>query len=91
MINGSATKELPITKGVQQGDPLPSFLLMIAMEGLNAAKKSVCELSLFQGVNIPREALVISRLFCVDDALFVGDWNYSKFENLTRVLRCFHP
>ena len=89
LINGSATKEFDITKGVCQGDPLSPFLFIIAMEGLNAAIKSACQLSLFKGVKVPNGGPEISHMFYADDALFVGDWSMANFSNLARVLRCF--
>lgn len=90
LLNGSATKEFPFTKGVHQGDPLSPFLFIIAMEGLNVALKTAGHKSLFHGVNIPNGGPTISHLFYVDDAIFVGNWESTNFTNLARILRCFH-
>lgn len=40
LVNGTPTEEFSITKGVRQGDPLSSFLFIIAMEGLSTTVKS---------------------------------------------------
>jgi len=79
IINGSATKEFPISKGVRQGDPLSPFLFIIAMEGLNIALKTTRQNFLFHGIQIPNGGPTLSHLFYADDALFVGKWESSNF------------
>ncbi|XP_042753081.1 secreted RxLR effector protein 78-like [Lactuca sativa] len=72
LLNGSATKEFPLSKGVRQGDPLSPFLFIIVMEGLNVAVKSACQKSLFCGIKIPKDGPSISHLFYADEAIFCG-------------------
>lgn len=90
LINGTPTKEFRMTKGVRQGDPISSFLFIIAMEGLNVAMNSTVEKGVFQGIKIPGPSPIISHLFYADDALFLGEWSRSNLKNLSRILRCFH-
>ena len=90
LINGSTSKEFPITKGVRQRDPLSPFLFIIAMEGLKVAMKSACQLSLFNGIDLPNLSPSISHMFYSDDVMFMGKWSNSNFVNLARILRCFH-
>ncbi|KAL7607598.1 hypothetical protein Lser_V15G19622 [Lactuca serriola] len=90
IINGSPTKEFPISRGVRQGDPLSSYLFIIAMEGLSVALKTACNKGMFSGVQIPRNSLNISHLLYTDDALFIGEWSRTNLKNLARILRCFH-
>lgn len=90
IINGSPTKEFPISRGVRQGDPLSPYLFIIAMEGLSVALKTTCDKGLFGGVQIPRNGPNISHLFYADDALFIGEWSRTNLKNLARILRCFH-
>lgn len=89
-VDGSPTNEFKISKGVRQGDPLSPFLLIIAMEALNAAIEAAKDKGLFKGVQIPNGDPILSHLFYVDDALFVGEWSRSNLKNLARILRCFH-
>ena len=74
ILNGSATKEFPLSRGVRQGDPLSPFLFIIAMEGLNVVMKAASQQSLFHGINIPNGGPHLSHLFYADDALFMGEW-----------------
>nr|KAJ0196777.1 hypothetical protein LSAT_V11C700381330 [Lactuca sativa] len=90
IINGSPTKEFPITKGVRQGDPLSPYLFIIAMEGLNVALKTARDKEIFKGIKVPGSGPTISHLFYADDALFIGEWSRSNLKNLARILRCFH-
>lgn len=90
LINGSTNKEFHISKSVCQGNPLSLFLFIIAMEGLNVAMKSSCQKSVFYGVRIPNHGPSISHLFYADDVLFIGEWLSSNFDNLARILRCYH-
>lgn len=75
LVNGSPTNEFEMGKGVRQEDPLSPFLFIMAMEGLNAAMNSTCEKSIFSGIMIPKEDILLSYLFYADDALFMGDWS----------------
>ncbi|KAL4592668.1 hypothetical protein LXL04_005671 [Taraxacum kok-saghyz] len=90
ILNGSPTKEFPVTKGVRQGDPLSPFLFVIAMEGLNIIMNSAIQNSIYHGVKLPNDGPSVSHLFYADDAIFMGEWTNANFTNLARMLRCFH-
>ncbi|XP_023763921.1 uncharacterized mitochondrial protein AtMg01250-like [Lactuca sativa] len=76
-------------RGVRQGDPLSPYLFITVMKGLNISMKSACEKGLFKGIKIPHDDIIISNLFYVDDALFIGEWSKENIKNLARILRCF--
>lgn len=86
LVNGSPTEEFEITKGVRQGDPLSSFLFIIAMEGLNQVLKSAREQNFILGITLPNNGPTVSHLFYADDAIFVGKWDNSSIKNLARIL-----
>ncbi|XP_058760864.1 uncharacterized protein LOC131634228 [Vicia villosa] len=48
LVNGSATKEFKVTKGLRQGDPLSPFLFVLAMEGLTALVRKSIEVGDFK-------------------------------------------
>nr|KAJ0218832.1 hypothetical protein LSAT_V11C300154990 [Lactuca sativa] len=73
IINGSASKEFPLRRGVRQGDPLSPFLFILAAEG----------------VQLPNNGPNISHLQYADDAIFLGSWSIQNAKNLVRILRCF--
>ncbi|XP_071694921.1 uncharacterized protein [Rutidosis leptorrhynchoides] len=89
LINGSPTSEFSIKRGVRQGDPLSPFLFIIATEGLNLITKKATSESLFKGVSIGRNNVMVSNLQYPDDTIFLGDWCRQNVYNLVKLLTCF--
>nr|GEV00797.1 RNA-directed DNA polymerase, eukaryota, reverse transcriptase zinc-binding domain protein [Tanacetum cinerariifolium] len=87
--NGSPTKEFQFYKGHKQGDPLSPFLFILVMEILHVLFQRMVDAGLFKRI---KEAfsLHISHLFYADDAIFMGQWNLSNIDTITRVLEFFH-
>ena len=90
LVNGSPTPEFSLSRGVRQGDPLSTFLFIIAMVGLHVAILEASSKGLFQGLTLPNSGPSISHLLFAYDVMFVGKWSTSNAVNLTRILRCFH-
>lgn len=90
LINGCPTDEYKILKGVRKGDLLSPFLFTLAMEGLNVAMNSTFQSALFNGIQIPNNGPSISHIFYSDDVIFFGDWFFSNFQNMVRILGCFY-
>nr|GEX00481.1 hypothetical protein [Tanacetum cinerariifolium] len=79
IVNGSPTKEFQFYKGLKQGDPLSPFLFI----------QRVVDACLFKGIKVA-SPIHISHLFYTDDAIFMGQWNQSNIDTITRVLEVFH-
>ena len=90
LVNGSATDEFPISRGVRQGDPLSPFLFILAMEGLHITMLEAANKGFFQGISMPNNGPVLSHFMFADDVIFLGNSCRSNVVNLTRILRCFH-
>nr|GEY14275.1 RNA-directed DNA polymerase, eukaryota [Tanacetum cinerariifolium] len=88
LINGSPTTEFQFHKGLSQGDPLSPFLFILVMESLHISFARVLESDLYKGISI-NNSLMISHLFCADDAVFVGKWDISNIKVIVNVLKCF--
>lgn len=54
LVNGSPTDEFPLQRGLRQGDPLSSFLFLLAAEGFNILMKSMSVNNLFTGYKVGR-------------------------------------
>ncbi|XP_071714358.1 uncharacterized mitochondrial protein AtMg01250-like [Rutidosis leptorrhynchoides] len=89
LVNGSPTKEFKLERSVRQGDPLSSFLFIIAVEGLNWLAKAAVQAKLFVGVEVGRDKILISYLQYADDTIFFGKWNMINIVNLMKLLKCF--
>lgn len=74
LVNGSATLELCMERGVRQGDPLYSFLFIIATEGLHVEMEMEKEKGMFEGIQLSHQGPVISHLRYADDVIFLDYW-----------------
>lgn len=89
IINGAASKEFPLKRGVRQGDSLSPFLFILVAEGLSIAIEEAKEKSIFQGIQLPNNGPSLSHLQYADDAIFLGSWlmpNAQKFSEFYVVL-----
>nr|GEU79240.1 RNA-directed DNA polymerase, eukaryota, reverse transcriptase zinc-binding domain protein [Tanacetum cinerariifolium] len=80
LVNGSPTKEFQFHKGLKQGDPLYPFLFILVMESLHVSFQRVVDAGLFNGIKLD-SSLQISHLFYADDAIFMGQWSQSFFND----------
>nr|GEU38510.1 hypothetical protein [Tanacetum cinerariifolium] len=72
VVNGSLTAEFQFHYGLKQGDPLAPYLFILIMESLHLSFSRVVDAGIFKGIKIDNSTM-ISHLFYVDDAVFVGD------------------
>ncbi|GJV79527.1 putative RNA-directed DNA polymerase, eukaryota, reverse transcriptase zinc-binding domain protein [Tanacetum coccineum] len=68
-------------KGLRRGDPLSSFLFILALEALNV---EILE------ATVGKDKIQVSHLQFMDNALILGEWSLSNAKNLSRILTCFH-
>ncbi|KAF5792030.1 putative reverse transcriptase domain-containing protein [Helianthus annuus] len=90
LVNGSPTCEFVCSRGLGQGDPISSYLFILAMEGLTCVMEKACENDIFKGLKISRDGPILSHFLFADDVLFIGEWSTLNALMLKRILRCFH-
>ncbi|XP_019434024.1 PREDICTED: uncharacterized protein LOC109340748 [Lupinus angustifolius] len=73
LVNGSATKEFFMAKGLRQGDPLAPFLFLIVAEGLSGIIRMAVTKNIYFGYKVGRDAVSISHLQYADDTLLIGE------------------
>lgn len=88
LINGSATKDFPMKRGLRQGDPISPFLSNIVVEG-NIMFNRARALELIKGVQIGEHGPVISHLQFADDTIILCKCESSEVSNIKMILSCF--
>ena len=73
LVNGSATKEFVIRRGVRQGDPLAPFIFILSMETLSIKMREACDHHLFKVITLPKSGNILSHLIYLDDVMFIGE------------------
>lgn len=58
LVNGCPTEELPIVRGLRQGDPLSPFLFLLAVEVFDVLMKSLVANNLFHAYGVGRKTEV---------------------------------
>ncbi|GKV32816.1 hypothetical protein SLEP1_g41389 [Rubroshorea leprosula] len=89
LINGSPTRQFPVSKGLRQGDPLSPFLFLIVAEGLNGLMLSAVDKNLYKGVRIGNIGVMVSHLQFADDTIFFGEASKENIQVIKCVLRTF--
>ncbi|CAJ2674496.1 unnamed protein product [Trifolium pratense] len=90
LVNGSPTDEFPLERGLRQGDPLSSFLFLLAAEGLHVLMEVMVERNLFTGYNVGDITPVsVSHLQFADDTLLLGSKSWANVRALRAVLVLF--
>jgi hypothetical protein len=88
LVNGSATREINIQRGLKQGDPLVPFLFLLVAEGLGGAMRRAEEIGLYKGFKI-RSGPSITHLQYTDDTLCIGEATVDNLWTLKAILRGF--
>ncbi|MCI22150.1 RNA-directed DNA polymerase (Reverse transcriptase), partial [Trifolium medium] len=71
LVNGSPTKEVNISKGLKQGDPLAPFLFLMVVEGLGSVMARAVALGIFKPFKVSSSGVVVSHLQYADDTLLI--------------------
>ncbi|GKD62672.1 RNA-directed DNA polymerase, eukaryota, reverse transcriptase zinc-binding domain protein, partial [Tanacetum coccineum] len=83
IVNGSPTSEFQFQRGLKQGDSLSSFLFILIMESLHISFQRVVDAGMFSGIAMGT-SWQLSHLFYADDAVFIGQWNYSNIDIIVK-------
>ncbi|XP_071712515.1 uncharacterized mitochondrial protein AtMg01250-like [Rutidosis leptorrhynchoides] len=74
LVNESPTEEFALDRGICQGDPISPYLFIIVAEGLSALIKSAIDTSLFKGIEVGKDKVLVSHLQYADDTILFGEW-----------------
>jgi hypothetical protein len=89
LVNGSATEEINIQRGLKQGDPLAPFLFLLVAEGLGGLMKKAVDLNRFKGFAVGSNGVNVSHLQYADDTLCIGEASIDNLWTLKAILRAF--
>jgi len=90
LVNCCPTDEFHLHRGLRQGDPLSSFLFLIAAEGLNILMKAMVENTLFTGYKVGTENnVMVSHLQFANDTLLLGNKSWANVRALRAALIIF--
>ncbi|CAJ2637160.1 unnamed protein product [Trifolium pratense] len=88
LVNGSATEDFKVCRGLRQGDPLSPFLFLIVAESLTGLIKRAVEIGKFQGYKVT-DSLQFQILQFADDTILVGEDSWNNLWTIKSVLRGF--
>lgn len=87
LVNGSPSDEFNIERGLNQGDPLSSFLFILVTEALLVLVKDAIDAGFIKATKIGN--MMISHLIYADNTIFLVDWCRSNVVNVVQLLECF--
>ncbi|GLT40913.1 hypothetical protein SLA2020_150100 [Shorea laevis] len=72
LLNGSTTRQVKISRGLRQGDPLSPYLFLLVTEGLNGIISSAINHGHFDGIDVGSRGMKVSHLQFADDSIIFG-------------------
>src|SRR3954466_16423556 len=72
LVNGSATKDFSVEKGLRQGDPLSPFVFVLVMEALTALMKKSKDIGEFRGFRL-NDGVEVDLLQFADDTVIMAE------------------
>ncbi|XP_058776499.1 uncharacterized protein LOC131650805 [Vicia villosa] len=88
LVNGSATRDFRVYRGLRQGDPLSPFLFVIAMEALTALVRNSVAVGGFKPFQFGNDEGIDILQFS-DDTVIFGEASTANLWNLKVILRGF--
>jgi hypothetical protein len=89
LVNGCPTQEIPIRRGLKQGDPLAPLLFLLVAEGLGGLMRRAVEVDRFRPFLVGGGEAPVSLLQYADDTLCIGEATVGNLWTLKAVLRGF--
>lgn len=91
IINGEVTGHILPSWGLQQGDPLSSFLFLLCAKGLSALIKKNEEDGTLHGFRFYPQGISISHLFFAYDFVIFCNIDEQEIHCLKNILACYEP
>ncbi|KAL9683503.1 hypothetical protein QQ045_015325 [Rhodiola kirilowii] len=89
LINGSPTKEIPMERGLRQGDPLSPFLFLLAAEGLSRILNSAVQKGKISGVEWVKNGSPLTHLQFADDTVLFCKPDLLEVRKISYILNTF--
>jgi hypothetical protein len=89
LVNGGPTRQVNISRGLKQGDPLAPFLFLLVVEGLGLLMDRSVTLHFFKPFIINNSGVAVSHLQYADDTLFIGEACVENLWCVKAILRWF--
>lgn len=89
LVNGCPTQEIPIMRGLKQGDSLAPLLFLLVAEGLRGLMRSVVATNRFRPFLVGGGRTLVSLLQYADDTLCIGEAMVENLWVLKEILRGF--
>ena len=89
LINGVAHGNIVPSRGLRQGDPLPSYLFLLCADGFSSLINKAVRSHTMNGLSICRGCPMISHLFFADDSLLFYKVSSQECQHLIDILRLY--
>lgn len=88
LVNGSATKDFKVERGLRQGDPISPFVFVLVTEALTCLMNKAVEDVDFRGfkINVDEE---VNLLQFADDTIMVEDGSSDNLWSMKAIIRGF--